>query len=172
MMRRLRYTAVLAVVSLVGCGVSRDEGVISSTQIVLSDANSALETMTTSLDEFVKAKEKKDDTVAKDQKETLLKSAESLKKSADKLQELYRQADASKLKTPEERTAFRERNKAKLAKVADTINSLAESDRKFKAALEEATKKYDKDLTDVLKKLQEANLQFSSLKPSTAVRAR
>jgi hypothetical protein len=48
------------------------------------------------------------------------------------------------------------------------ISELSENDRQFKIALDDASKKYDKDLSEVLKKLQDANLVYASLKPSAA----
>ena len=171
MKRWLRYLSFFVLGTLVGCGASRDEGLISSTKIELANADSAITTMTTALEDFAKAKEANDKEAISTQKKTLLDAAGNLLQSAQKLQGLYRQAESAALKTPEEREKFRKDNKSKLEQVATTISNLAENDRKFKIALDDATKKYDKELTDVLKRLQEANLQFASLKPSS-IRAR
>jgi mRNA-degrading endonuclease HigB of HigAB toxin-antitoxin module len=170
MKRWLRFVSVMAIGVLAGCGPSRDEGLISSTHTELEAANSAIDTMTTALGEYMKAKESTDkdakETVVA-QKKTLRDAADSYRKSAERLQGYYRQAETAALKTPEERKKFREANNSKLAKVAQTIADASENDRKFRVALEEAkTKKYDTDLTEVFKSLQEADLQFASLKPS------
>ena len=172
MKRWLRSLSFLVIGTLAGCGASRDEGLISSTQIELANANSAMETMTTGFAEYVKLKEGNDKKAIDDQKKTLLDSAENLRQSAQKLQGLYRQAESAALKTPEERKKFRDANKSKLEKYTQSISDLAESGRKFSVAVDECTKKYDKDLTEVLKRLQDANMQFASLKPSTTTRGR
>jgi mRNA-degrading endonuclease HigB of HigAB toxin-antitoxin module len=167
MKRWLRSLSFLVIGTLAGCGASRDEGLISSTQIELASANSAMETMTTDLGEYMKLKEGNDTKAINDKKKALLDAADNFRQSAQKLQGLYRQAESAALKTPEERKKFREANKAKIDQYTQTISDLAETGRKFTVALDESTKKYDKDLTEVLKKLQDANMQFASLKPST-----
>jgi hypothetical protein len=171
MKRWLRYVSILALGVLAGCGPTRDEGLISSTRTELEAANGALDTMTNAIGEYMKAKE----STEKDAKETvdtqkkkLRDGADTYRKAAEGLQRLYRQAESAALKTPEERKKFRADNSSKLAAVANAIAEASDNDRKFRVALEECTKKYDKDLTEVLKTLQEADLQFASLKPSGA----
>jgi DNA repair ATPase RecN len=165
MKRWLRFVSVVMIGALAGCGASRDEGLLSSTKIELANANTAMNNMTEGFAEYMKLKDGNDKKAIDDQKKTLLDAAESYRQSAQKLQTLYRQAESAALKTPEERKKFREANKNKLEDCAQAISNLAETGRKFTAALD-STKKYDKDLTEVLKRLQDADLQFASLKPS------
>jgi hypothetical protein len=166
MKRWLRCVSIVMIGALTGCGASRDEGLITSTQTVLADANSAMDSMTTGFAEYMKLKEGNDKKAIDEQKKALIDSAGSLFQAAQKLQGLYRQAESAALKTPEERKKFREANASKIRNYTETISTLGETGRKFEVALEECTKKYDKDLTEVLKRLQEANLQFASLKPT------
>jgi hypothetical protein len=167
MKRWLRFVSVVMIGALAGCGASRDEGLLSSTTLELEAANSAMDSMTTGFAEYVKLKEGNDKKAIDDQKKALLDSAGSLFQSAQKLQGYYRQAESAALKTPEERKKFRDANHKKLVQYTQAISTLADTGRKFAAALE-SSKKYEKDLTEVLKRLQDANLQFASLKPSIA----
>jgi chromosome segregation ATPase len=166
---RLRLASVVLLGTLVGCGASRDEGLISSTRTELSDANSALLKLTASIENFMKAKESKDAAAAetiKTEKQAMTEAARTLKQSAQKLQGLYRQAESAALPTPEEREAFRKANKSKLEGIANAVSELADTYPKFKTALDECSKKYEKDITETLKELQDANLMFASIKPS------
>lgn len=165
MMRRwVQGGAVVMLMTLAGCASDSRDGLIRSTSNQLADATSSVEAITTKLKEYEKAKENRNEEAAKKELDDAVAVAKKLKESAQKLQDLYRKADAAAPATADAKKAIREEYASSVKNFTREVVSASDKHREMKAALAEVTKKYGEDpLRPLLQEIQEADTEFAAI---------